>query len=131
MLSNILNPFNWPTISGAPNKPTVSVCNKPAPVSLTCDASKILPKSLASSAVLNNQPPSNPSLATLSNAIFCAAWWDKLPAVCNTDDFKLFSSPNNFLNTVGNSSPVFITRSSNAKFFLAAFCIPIKGSSIS
>ena len=31
--------------------------------------------------------------------------------VCNTADFKLFSSPNNFLIASGNSSPVLINLS--------------------
>ena len=131
MLSNILKPFNCPTISGAPYKPTVSVCNSPVPVSLTCCAFNILPCWDASDAVLNNHPPFKPSSPILSKAIFWAAWWVKLPAVCNTEDFKLFSSPKSFLNTEGSSSPLRITRSSKPRFFLAAISIAIKGSSIS
>ena len=84
---------------------------------------------LASAAafVLNNQPSSKPTFANLSKLCLLTACVIACDVVVSTDAFKLSSSPNNFLITSGNSSPVLINLS-DRKVSLEIVCNCFKGS---
>ena len=127
-LSNVPGaPFNALAISLEAYNLLIPVFNKPNPFkSPTFSTSNIL---LASAIVLslNNQPSSIPILANLSKVCLFTACVIACDVVCSTEDFKLFSSPSNFLITSGNSSPVLINLS-DLKVSLDMFCKILNGS---
>ena len=115
-------------IWGSANFPFNLVCNKPRLLGGIILLGVRIPAALASSDVLNNHPSLRPTAAKRSAnlllTVLVIAWED----VNKTDDFKLFSSPNNLLIAVGSSSPVLISFSSYKSLF-AILCKTSNGSS--
>ena len=81
-----------------PNLGTLVIC---------CASTYFLGENIAASLVLNNQPFFIPDLAMASNALLFADADINSDIVVATEVFKFFSSPNNCLIAIGNSSPVF------------------------
>ena len=81
---------------------------KPSPGTLPIFCESNIPLTFALASSLNNHPSLIPNAAIRSISFLFVVCVIACEAVVNTDAFKLFSSPNNFLIASGNSSPVFI-----------------------
>ena len=125
-------PFNACDTCLDPNNLDISLLSKPRPFSLPIGLSPTskIPLLIPSSLDPYNQPSSLPTLANLSIIFLLVACVIACDVVCNTEDFKLFSSPNNLLIAVGNSSPVFKIWS-DLKSYLEILCNIDKGSASS
>ena len=120
-------PFNALAMSLEENNLLMFVFNKPKPFKSPTFSTSNIRLASAIALSLNNQPSSKPILANLSKVCLFTDWVIAWDVVCSTDDFKLFSSPNNFLIASGNSSPVLINLS-DLKVSLDMFCNILKGS---